>query len=315
MEPEDRIERMEQDGILSARQAALLRNSLATPTSGPRPDSAAAAARRVWPGRIIGAAALLLIVAGFIALAVTMAVTTGGGGEVQDVARSLNQPGDFGQMNKPLSVILAAAILLIVPLLLWMWLHNALVAKEERVFEAWAQTESNFQRRADLVPALIDTVSRYLKHESETLIGVAAQRSEAVASLSKAVEEVTAAGKAASDLLRERGRGVIEEESALRALSETQARIGQGMGAIVAVAENYPDLRSSDQFLELQAQLEGTENRINVARMRFNQAVRDYNRGIRQLPGALVAQVGSFKRKAYFQTEEDAKRAPDLDFE
>lgn len=218
-------------------------------------------------------------------------------------------------MNKPLTVVLAAALLLIVPLLLWMWLHNALVAKEERVFAAWAQTESNFQRRADLVPALIDTVSRYLQHESETLIGVAAQRSEALASLSKAVAEVTAAGKAASDLLRERGRGVIEEESALRALSETQARIGRGLGAIVAVAESYPDLRSSDQFLELQAQLEGTENRINVARMRFNEAVRDYNRGIRQLPGALVAQVGNFKRKAYFQTEEDARRAPELNFE
>ncbi len=102
---------------------------------------------------------------------------------------------------------------------------------------------------------------------------------------------------------------------ARRTLSETQARIGHGMGAIVAVAESYPDLRSSDQFLELQAQLEGTENRINVARMRFNEAVRDYNRGIRQLPGALVAQVGNFKRKAYFQTEEDARRAPELNFE
>ena len=115
--------------------------------------------------------------------------------------------------------------------------------------------------------------------------------------------------------MRERGQAVIEEETALRQLYEAQGRIGRGMTTLLAVAEDYPDLRSSDQFLELQAQLEGTENRINVARMRFNESVRDYNRSIRQLPGALVAQVGSFKRKAYFQSEEEARSAPELEFD
>lgn len=310
MGPEDRIRRMEDDGILTERQAAMLRDSL---SSSPRSSSRQpeTGGRKRWMGRILGGL-VLAIVAVLLVLAVG---TGGGGGQIQDVAQTLNQPGEYGQMNKSLSVILAAAILLIVPLLLWMWLHNNLVAREERVFEAWAQTESNFQRRADLVPALVDTVSRYLKHESETLTAVTEGRADSLADMAKAIEDLAEAEKAAGDLLRERGQAVIEEEMALRQLYEAQGRIGRGMTTLLAVAEDYPDLRSSDQFLELQAQLEGTENRINVARMRFNEAVRDYNRAIRQLPGALVAQVGSFKRKAYFQSEEEARSAPELAFD
>ena len=311
MGPEDRIRRMEEDGRLTERQAALLRDSLsASPPGGP--EAPAAGGRKRWMGRALGGLVLAIV-----AVVLALAVGTGGGGgdQIQDVAQTLNQPGVYGQMNKSLSGILAAAILLIVPLLLWMWLHNSLVAREERVFEAWAQTESNFQRRADLVPALVDTVSRYLKHEAETLTAVTEGRGQSLASLSKAIDDLTEAQKAAADMLRERGQAVIEEETNLRQLYEAQGRIGRGMTALLAVAEDYPDLRSSDQFLELQAQLEGTENRINVARMRFNEAVRDYNRAIRQLPGALVAQVGNFKRKAYFQSEEDARNAPELAFD
>ncbi len=311
MGPEDRIRRMEEDGRLTERQAALLRDSLsASPPGGP--EAPAAGGRKRWMGRALGGLVLAIV-----AVVLALAVGTGGGGgdQIQDVAQTLNQPGVYGQMNKSLSGILAAAILLIVPLLLWMWLHNSLVAREERVFEAWAQTESNFQRRADLVPVLVDTVSRYLKHEAETLTAVTEGRGQSLASLSKAIDDLTEAQKAAADMLRERGQAVIEEETTLRQLYEAQGRIGRGMTALLAVAEDYPDLRSSDQFLELQAQLEGTENRINVARMRFNEAVRDYNRAIRQLPGALVAQVGNFKRKAYFQSEEDARNAPELAFD
>jgi len=310
VEPEERIRRMADDGILSERQAAMLRDSLsgsaghgAVPTDLGR--------RKRWTGHILGG--LVLAIA---AVLIVLALGTGGGGDqVQDVAQTLNQPGEYGQMNKSLSVILAAAIFVIAPLLLWMWLHNNLVSREERVFEAWGQTESNFQRRADLVPALVDTVSRYLKHESETLTAVTEGRSDQLAAMTKAIDDLAEAEKAAGDLLRERGQAVIEEEQALRQLYQAQSRIGRGMTTLLAVAEDYPELRSSDQFLELQAQLEGTENRINVARMRFNEAVRDYNRAIRQLPGALVAQVGNFKRKAYFQSEEEARNAPELAFD
>jgi LemA protein len=301
---------MADDGILSERQAAMLRDSFAGRASGESgpPDLGP---RKRWTGRILGGLVLAIV-----AVLIVLALATGGGGDqVQDVAQTLNQPGEYGQMNKSLTVILAAAIFVIVPLLLWMWLHNNLVSREERVFEAWAQTESNFQRRADLVPALVDTVSRYLKHESETLTAVTEARSDQLAAMTKAIDDLAEAEKAAGDLLRERGQAVIEEEQALRQLYEAQSRIGRGMTTLLAVAEDYPELRSSDQFLELQAQLEGTENRINVARMRFNEAVRDYNRAIRQLPGALVAQVGNFKRKAYFQSEEEARNAPELAFD
>jgi LemA protein len=296
---------MERDGIVNPRQAALLRDSL-----GGRPNTADPPTAGASP--ISGAIPIGLTL---VIVVLLMAVVLGGtddGSQVQDVAKTLNQAGEYGQMNKSVSAALAAATLLIVPLLLWVWLHNSLVAREERVFEAWAQTESNFQRRADLVPALVETVSRYLRHEAETLTGITEARSRSLEDMAASIDSLTDAGQAAQELLRERGRAVIEEEQALRELYEALARIGRSMTALVAVAEDYPELRSSDQFLELQAQLEGTENRINVARMRFNKAVRDYNRATRQLPGVLVARAGGFKRKAYFQSAEEARNAPEL---
>ncbi len=307
MDSSERIRRMELDGILTAAQAEMLRDSFSTeaPVEG--------ADRRRRTGRV-----RMILAAGLVAALGLAGLLFGAGTDqavIQDVATTMNQPGGFGEMNKALTTILALGVLLALPLLIWVWLHNSLVSKEEKVYEAWAQTESNFQRRADLVPVLVDTVSRYLKHESETLTGVTQARSEAVASLSKVVEELVRAQKDSADLLRERGRAVIDEDLDLRALYEAQAKVGRGMTLLVGLAESYPELRSSDQFLELQAQLEGTENRINVARMRFNSSVRDYNRAIRQLPGALVAQVGNFRRKAYFQSEEEARNATELQFQ
>jgi LemA protein len=194
-------------------------------------------------------------------------------------------------------------------------MHNALVAKEEKVFEAWAQTESNFQRRADLIPALVETVSRYAKHESETLTGVTQARAQAATQLSDAMDELIRTQKATADALREAGRGVVEDEQSLRRLYESQADVGRIMGSIIAVAESYPELRASDQFLELQAQLEGTENRINVSRMRFNDAVRDFNATARQLPWSLAAGLGNFQRKAYFRSAKEASAAPGVNFD
>jgi LemA protein len=247
-------------------------------------------------------------------LIISLATTGGGDAVIQDVTRTLNQPGEYGVMNRTLSGALAIALLLGIPILLWAWLHNSLVRKEERVFEAWAQTESNFQRRADLVPALVDTVSRYLKHESTTLVQVTQERSAAQKQLAGAVEELLRAEKQSSELRKEE-RPIIEDEARLQALLETEQRLRDRMNAIFAIAESYPELKASDQFLELQAQLEGTENRINVARMRFNEAVRSYNASIRMLPSSLVASAGNFQRKAYFQSAEEARSAPALAFE
>ena len=310
MQSEERIRRMQADGILTATQAALLRESLNPHATT---DCAAAIGRRrhghkrlvYWAIGLLGAA----IVISFIML------VTGSGGTPptpQDVASTLNDPGGIGQMNKSFSSVLAIALFLIVPLLLWMWLHNSLVTKEESVFESWAQVESNLERRADLIPALVDTVSRYLRHESETLEAVTAQRSNA--NLAAALEELLAAQKATADVVGG-GNNIVEDESDLALLFTAQQRVGQQMHSFLAVAENYPELRSSDQFLELQAQLEGTENRINVARMRFNESVAAYNSAIRRLPASLVASAGGFQRKAYFQADAESHDDPDLAFD
>jgi LemA protein len=302
VDSEARIRRMEEAGSITAKQADLLRDSLAGAPAGPEPS-----ARRRWPvAWIVGA----LCVAALVALVVA---GTGAPPEPpQNVAETLNQPGVVGAMSRSLSAVLAGALLLVVPLLIWMWLHNGLIAKEEAVYESWAQTESNYQRRADLIPALVETVTRYLRHEGETLTSVTAERARAAESLAGAVEALIESNKQAGDVQSERGRDILEDEDALRRLYAARAAVGQRMQGVIAVAEGYPELRSADQFLELQAQLEGTENRINVARMRFNEAVRDYNAAIRKLPGSLIAAVGNFRRKAYFEAEESSASAPEL---
>ena len=305
---DERIRRMEQDGVLSSRQADMLRESLRAGTSGVSAH-AVAGRRRSLPGWVAwGLFGLLLI--GFI-----LATLNGGGPAViQDVTQSLNQPGGHGEMNRSFSILLAVGLLFVVPLLFFTYLHNSLVGKEEKVSENWAQTESNFQRRADLIPALVQTVSRYTRHERETLSAVTRERAGAAKSLSAAVDELLEAQKESVEILHEKGPKVVEDEAFLRRLFEAQRNIGRGVGNVFALAEAYPELRASDQFLELQAQLEGTENRINVARMRFNHAVGDYNSTMRMLPWNIVAAIGSFQRKAYFRSEEEARNAPDLKF-
>jgi len=302
---EDRILRMEDEGILSADQAEMLRQSFQSfekvATDTPRP-----AGRRNLPYVAVGVAVLAV-------LAYLIFPWSGAeDGTIQDVTRSLNQPGGYGEMNKSLSGMIGVAVFLIVPLIAWVWLHNGLVSKEERVFQAWAQTESNFQRRSDLIPVLIETVSRYTRHEKETLESVTGKRSEGTAALAKAVDGLAKAQKESVTLLKGQGRDLLEKDEVLKTLLAAQTQVGGRIGAIVAIAEQYPDLRSSDQFLQLQAQLEGTENRINLARIRFNEAVSAYNGAIRQMPGSLVARAGGFKRKAYFQSDAEARNAPEF---
>lgn len=311
MDSEERLRRMQADGVLTPAQAELLKDSLEW--GGAQVDGAAGNADHL--ARKSTSKWLLRLVA--VALAVAFYAFVIGPGvdpqTPQDVATTLNEPGGIGQMNKSFSGLLAIALLLIVPLILWAVLHNSLVTKEEAVFEAWAQTESNLERRADLIPALVETVSRYLRHESETLTSVTEQRGDA--KLSQVLDELIAAQKATADIVQKDGASIVENDADLAALYAAQQRVGRRMHSFLAVAESYPQLRSADQFLELQAQLEGTENRINVARMRFNEAVASYNAAIRKLPGSLIANVGGFNRKAYFQADEESREKPDLAFD
>ena len=216
-------------------------------------------------------------------------------------------------MNRTFSALTSAALLSL-PLILivaaFAWFYNRIVDKEERVYEAWSQVESNLQRRADLVPNLVEIVSRYMRYERETLTGVTAQRADALNPLADAMNRlITDQQRAAED-----AGAAPDDEEALSRLAETQRVLAGSLRSLLAVAESYPNLRSGDQFLALQAQLEGTENRINVARMEFNRSVGDYNSAIRRLPGTLIAGVGDFKRKAYFDAEESASGAPELEF-
>jgi len=297
-----RIERMEAEGTLSPAQARSLLKSL-TPPAGVGEGAASATSRHGQPwAAYLGLAVIALIFAGLIA-------SLGGNGAIQDVSQTINQPGGTGEMNKTVSNMLAALLILIVPIGLFAWMYNSIVSKEEGVYASWAQVESSYQRRSDLIPSLVDTVSRYLKHEAETLGEVTRARGD----LKPLVDELVEAQKASADLLG-RGEGLLDDDKALAALAEAELKVGGGMRRMVALVEGYPELKASDQFLELQGQLEGTENRINVARLRFNEAVEDYNRAIRKLPGSLVAGVGRFQRKAYFKADEGTQNAPKLDF-
>jgi LemA protein len=305
----DRIAKMRAEGLLTDAQAEALRASLA-PLAQNRD-------LRRGQARAVGTLLLVIGIAGaaLVAALLIIGLLGGGGNEIQNVSETLNVPGGTGGMNKTLSTLASTALLLLPVVLIvvaFAWFYNRIVDKEERVYEAWSQVESNLQRRADLIPNLVETVSRYLKHERETLVDVADERGDALAPLADAMNELIAERQRAAE---QAGGPGLDDEAEFARLAQAQELLGGSLKKLVAVAESYPNLRSADQFLALQAQLEGTENRINVARMEFNGAVGDYNSAIRRLPGSLVAGLGDFKRKAYFQAEDDAKTAAEVGFE
>ena len=171
--------------------------------------------------------------------------------------------------------------------------YNSLVKMEEGVESAWAQVENVYQRRADLIPNLVATVKGYAAHESETLEGVIAARSKAT--------QITVDPH---DLSAE----------ALKKYQAAQGELGAALGKLLAITENYPDLKANQNFLELQSQLEGTENRITVERQKFNNIAKEYNTGIRKFPKNILAGMFGFERKAYFEANEGADKAPVVEF-
>ena len=171
--------------------------------------------------------------------------------------------------------------------------YNSMVKMEEGVESAWAQVENVYQRRADLIPNLVATVKGYAAHESETLEGVIAARSKATQII---VDP--------QDLSAE----------ALKKYQAAQGELGAALGKLLAITENYPDLKANQNFLELQSQLEGTENRITVERQKFNNVAKEYNTGIRKFPKNILAGMFGFERKAYFEANEGADKAPVVEF-
>jgi len=192
------------------------------------------------------------------------------------------------------TIILVSIIGFIVILFLWgMSGYNGLVTQEETVNSQWANVESQYQRRADLIPNLVATVKGYATHESSTLEGVVAARAKAT--------QVT----------------IDPEKLTPEKLQEFQAAQGQvssALGKLLMITENYPDLKANQNFLELQAQLEGTENRISVERGRFNDLAKEFNAAIRRFPRSIIASIGGFMKKPYFEAEQGSEKAPAVKF-
>lgn len=172
--------------------------------------------------------------------------------------------------------------------------YNQLVASEEGVTSAWAQVENVYQRRLDLVPNLVETVKGYAEHEKETLQGVTDARAK--------VSQMTITSE------------VINNPALLEKFQQMQSGLSSALSRLMAVAERYPDLKASQNFLALQTQLEGTENRITVERRRFNEAAQQFNTLRRVFPNIWVANWMGFEAKAYFQANEGAAAAPVVKF-
>lgn len=171
--------------------------------------------------------------------------------------------------------------------------YNGLVKGEESVTAAWAQVESQYQRRADLIPNLVATVKGYAEHESSTLQAVTEARNKATGITIDA-------------------NNMTQED--LNRFQQAQDELGKSLGRLIAVSEAYPDLKANKNFEDLQVQLEGTENRISVARQDFNKAAQAYNTSVRSFPKNIFASIFGFDKKAYFQAAAGSEEAPKVEF-
>ena len=182
----------------------------------------------------------------------------------------------------------------LVILVLWIFSsYNGLVNKEEAVNSQWGTVESQYQRRMDLIPNLVNTVKGYAQFEQETLTKVIEARSNA-----------TSVKIDPTNLTPEK----------LQQFQQAQEGVTSALSRLLVVAEKYPDLKANQNFLDLQSQLEGTENRIAVERKRFNDVVNTYNSSVRSFPGVLDAKISGFDRKGYFEASQGAENAPTVTF-
>ena len=171
--------------------------------------------------------------------------------------------------------------------------YNGLVGMDENVSNQWANVETQYQRRSDLIPNLVNTVKGYAKHESQTLEAVMAARSQA------------------TQVKIDPSNCTPQQ---LAAFQKAQGDVTTALGKLLAITENYPDLKANQNFLELQSQLEGTENRINVARKDFNDSAKEYNTSLRRFPRNIIASMFGFEKRNYFEAEAGAEKAPKVEF-
>jgi len=183
--------------------------------------------------------------------------------------------------------LIATGLIVIATIGWFFFSYNRLVHKEEAVKAAWSQVESNLQRKLDLLPNLVKVVKRYAAHEEKVLGEITALRSGVAQALGKS-----------------------DDPAKISALNK---RLDGALGAFMLRVENYPELKSSEEFLQLQSQIEGAENRINITRMQFNEAVRDYNAYLRTIPANIVASIAHFAPKAYFKADKAAHQKMEID--
>jgi LemA protein len=193
-------------------------------------------------------------------------------------------------------IVLAVVLLLIFSLYrFWAGNYNAMVQKGETVDAAWAQVQNQYQRRFDLIPNLVNTVKGYASHESEVFTNIAEARSRAGGVLQVSDE-------------------VFNNPESFARFQQAQNELGSALQRLLVITENYPELKADQNFLALQDQLEGTENRIGTERKRFNDVVRDYNTFIRQFPRVIIANMSDFTAKQYFTAGTEAQTAPQVQF-
>jgi LemA protein len=193
-------------------------------------------------------------------------------------------------------IVLAVVLLLIFSLYrFWAGNYNAMVQKSETVDAAWAQVQNQYQRRFDLIPNLVNTVKGYASHESEVFTNIADARSRAGGVLQVSDE-------------------VLNNPESFARFQQAQNELGSALQRLLVIIENYPELKADQNFLALQDQLEGTENRIGTERKRFNDVVQDYNTFIRQFPRVIIANMSGFTAKQYFAAGTEAQSAPQVQF-
>lgn len=171
--------------------------------------------------------------------------------------------------------------------------YNKMVSMDEQVTSQWAQVQNVYQRRADLIPNLVNTVKGYAEHEKETLEGVIEARSKAT-SINIDPTKLT--------------------PEAIQQFNQAQDGLSSALSRLMVVVERYPDLKANQNFLDLQAQLEGTENRITVERQKFNETTQQYNAYIRKFPQIIYAGWFGFEKKSYFEAQAGAEKAPEVQF-
>lgn len=197
-------------------------------------------------------------------------------------------------MKKSLIITLAVIVVLVISVFSWVkGGYNEMVSGRESVESAWSQVENVYQRRADLIPNLVNTVKGYAAHEKETLNGVVEARAKA-----------TQMTISADDL----------NEETMKKYQAAQGELGNAIGRLLMVTENYPDLKANENFRDLQVQLEGTENRITVERQNFTNVAKEYNTMISKFPRNILAGMFGFERKPYFTAKEGADQAPVVEF-